>query len=210
VKETKLAATADMKEDLRVRRTRKRIQEALIELTVEKGYNRITVQDIVERAVINRSTFYRHYLDKDDLLSKYMDEVTGEIFQDDVVGEPDAQDESAPSGVIKLLNHIGAFSEFYRIMLSADGHPLVSDRLRRKIESHIRLLVIQDAAQDVKSPFLEMQLKYVSGAGIGAILWWVENNLPCRAEELAAWLSELTTASLSFSLRQVDYPVKHN
>jgi AcrR family transcriptional regulator len=200
--------TESTKEDLRVRRTRKRIQEALIELTVEKGYNRITVQDIVECAAINRSTFYRHYLDKDDLLSKYMDEVTGEIFQDDVGDEPDAQDESAPSGVIKLLNHIGSFSEFYRIMLSADGHPLVSDRLRRKIESHIRLIIIKDAAQDMKSPFVEMQLKYVSGAGIGAILWWVENNLPCSAEELAVWLSELTTASLSFSLRRVDYPVK--
>lgn len=202
-----MAERVGIKEDLRVRRTRKQIQEALIELTVEKGYNRVSIQDIVERAVINRSTFYRHYLDKDDLLSKYMDEVTGVTFKNDDADESRDQ-QGLPSGLIKLLNHICVFSEFYRIMLSANGHPLVSDRLRRKIESHIRLLIIKDPAQDVKSPFLDMQLKYVSGAGIGAILWWVENNTPCTAEELAAWLVELVTASLSFSLRQVDYPAK--
>jgi AcrR family transcriptional regulator len=185
-----------MKEDLRVRRTRKRIQEALIELTVEKGYNRVTVQDIVERAVINRSTFYRHYLDKDDLLSKYMDEVTGVTFKDDDADEPHDQ-QGIPSGLIKLLNHTRAFSEFYRIMLGANGHPLVSDRLRRKIESRIRLLIIiKGVKQDVKSPFLDMQLKYISGAGIGAILWWVENGTPSTSEELATWIGQLSAAAV--------------
>ncbi|MBZ0292889.1 MAG: TetR/AcrR family transcriptional regulator, partial [Anaerolineae bacterium] len=51
-------------EDLRVRRTRKLLQQALIELTVERGFSEITVGDIAERAMGNRSTFYRHYLDK--------------------------------------------------------------------------------------------------------------------------------------------------
>ncbi len=62
-------------EDLRVRRTRKLLQQAFIELTVEKGFAALTVRDITERAMVNRSTFYRHYLDKYDLLEEYLNEI---------------------------------------------------------------------------------------------------------------------------------------
>jgi len=54
--------------DRRVRRTRFAVQEALIRLMAEKEYEAITVQDIVERADIVRSTFYMHYADKEDVL----------------------------------------------------------------------------------------------------------------------------------------------
>ena len=182
--------------DARVRRTRNVIQEALIHLTVEKGYGAITVQDIVDRAQINRSTFSRHYLDKEDLLSQYMDEVTGVTFKDDVIDEPSDQHTGSPSGLVKLLNHIQNFSAFYRIMLSANGHPLVSERLRHKIESRFRDRLANDTALDLKKQFLEMRLRYISGAGIGAIIWWVENNTPSTSEELATWISQLSAAAV--------------
>src|SRR5258705_8586127 len=196
-----------MREDLRVRRTRKAIQEALIELTVEKGFGAVTVQAIVDRAKINRSTFYRHYLDKDDLLSKYMDEVTGVTFKDDVMDESSHRCTGIPSGLVKLLNHIQNFSAFYRIMLSANGHPLVSDRLRRKIENRFRVLLAQAGrGQDSKTPLLDMRLRYISAAGIGAILWWVENDLPCSTEELAVWIGQLSTAVVWQSMKIPDLP----
>ena len=59
-------------EDLRVRRTRKLLTQALIEGTVEKGFAALTVRDITRRAMVNRSTFYRHYLDKYDLLEQHL------------------------------------------------------------------------------------------------------------------------------------------
>lgn len=54
--------------DRRVRRTRRLLHRSLIELMVERGYARITVQDVLDRADVGRSTFYSHYRDKDDLL----------------------------------------------------------------------------------------------------------------------------------------------
>lgn len=189
-------------DNLRVRRTRKRIQEALINLTVEQGYNAITVQDIVNRAGINRSTFYRYYLDKEDLLSRYMDDVTGVIFQNDEVDEPRGNQESIPSGLIKLLNHIQTFSEFYRIMLSTDGHPLVSERLRQKVENRFRIHVTEMTKTHCKKgSVIELQLRSMSAAGIGAILWWVENNMPCTAEELAVWVGQLSAAAVGEAKR---------
>jgi AcrR family transcriptional regulator len=201
---------AIIKEDLRVLKTRKVIQKALIELTVEKGYTNITVQDIVDRAMINRSTFYRHYLDKDDLLVKYMDDVTALTSEDDIAAEKTGiVEKEAPTGLVKLLKHIQEYSEFYRVMLSANGHPVVTDRLRRNAESRYRYLLSRPSVKpNASSTPLDMKLTYISCAGIGAIQWWVENKIPCTAEELAAWLGELVTASLGFALRRVDYPAK--
>ncbi len=56
------------KEDRRVGRTRKLLEDALHDLIVEKGYEAVTVQDIIDRANVGRSTFYAHYTDKQQLL----------------------------------------------------------------------------------------------------------------------------------------------
>ena len=56
------------KMDARVQRTRDALGDALIELMQEKPFDTITVQDVLDRAHVSRSTFYTHYSDKDDLL----------------------------------------------------------------------------------------------------------------------------------------------
>jgi AcrR family transcriptional regulator len=58
-------------EDLRAKRTDKPLLEALIELTVHKGFAAVTVSDLTKYVGINRATFYRHYQDKFDLLNHY-------------------------------------------------------------------------------------------------------------------------------------------
>ena len=50
--------------DLRVIKTKKHIEDALIDLLYQKDFHAITVQDILDTALINRSTFYKHYADK--------------------------------------------------------------------------------------------------------------------------------------------------
>ncbi|MEP7189354.1 MAG: helix-turn-helix domain-containing protein [Roseiflexaceae bacterium] len=55
-------------EDRRVQRTRKLLQDALTTLIVEKGYEAVTVQDIIDRVNVGRSTFYDHFLNKQALL----------------------------------------------------------------------------------------------------------------------------------------------
>src|SRR5260370_114076 len=57
--------------DPRVKRTRKLLQDALLELLAEKSFDAITVQDIAERSTINRATFYAHFVDKYELFASY-------------------------------------------------------------------------------------------------------------------------------------------
>ena len=63
-------AQSQEKLDPRVKRTRALIQQAFHELLAEKGFQSITVQDLTERAEVNRATFYAHYADKYALLDE--------------------------------------------------------------------------------------------------------------------------------------------
>ena len=65
-----LPTLQDEKEDPRVKRTRNLILAAFDELLPEKGFRSLTVQDITDKAEINRATFYAHFNDKYDLLDK--------------------------------------------------------------------------------------------------------------------------------------------
>jgi AcrR family transcriptional regulator len=62
------------KTDARVRRTRDALGDALVALMQEKPFETITVQDVLDRAHVGRSTFYSHYSDKDDLLMSDVDD----------------------------------------------------------------------------------------------------------------------------------------
>ena len=60
--------------DRRITKSQEAIKKALIELMSEKSFDDITIQDIADRANVNRGTIYLHYLDKFDLLDKVMEE----------------------------------------------------------------------------------------------------------------------------------------
>lgn len=62
-------------------KTQARLENALLSLIKNKKFDSITVGDITELADVNRSTFYRHYLDKYDVLEKIEDEILNHIIE---------------------------------------------------------------------------------------------------------------------------------
>src|SRR2546430_5295773 len=67
-------------QDRRVKRTQHLLARALIALTLEKGYEAVTIRDITKRADIGYATFFRHYRDKDELLKDVLDVVLAELI----------------------------------------------------------------------------------------------------------------------------------
>ncbi|MGN7225468.1 TetR/AcrR family transcriptional regulator [Dietzia maris] len=61
--------------DRRARRSRRLLREALVELSLEKGYASLTVEEIAQRADLGRGTFYAHFKDKDELLSEIVEDM---------------------------------------------------------------------------------------------------------------------------------------
>ncbi len=193
-------------EDLRVRRTRKLLQKALLEAATEKGFAHVTVRDITERAMVNRATFYRHYEDKYDLLGQYMEELSGLIDSTEGETAPDVRpvqsSDAPPAGLVKLLRHMQANADFYRVMLGKQGDPaFCAQSFRHYIEHGFRRMLSNQTAQDNRNrPPVDLTVSYVLSAGVGAIVWWLENDQPCSPEQMAVWLYQLSMASLSVSL----------
>src|SRR5438132_190753 len=95
--------------DLRVKRTHKLLQEALIELTAQKGFSAVAVSDITKYAGVNRATFYRHYEDKFDLLNHYVRTVYALLDSMPDAGLPipaDVSARSAAPGLVAIFEHI--------------------------------------------------------------------------------------------------------
>ncbi len=191
-----MSQKTDEVEDLRIRRTKKLLQQALIQLTVEKGFPAVTINDIAERAMVNRSTFYRHYLDKYDLLDQYMEEVYALVaVPHDPSGPPASVMalRTPPPGLLNLIKHIQSFADFYRVMLGPRGDPAFTQRFRQISEKRYRFLLSGKNEKDGPNiPPIDLVTGYISYAGVGAILWWLENDQPCTAEQLAIWIGQLS------------------
>ena len=174
-------------EDLRVRRTRKLLQQALIEGTVEKGFAALTVRDITERAMVNRSTFYRHYLDKYDLLEQHLNEIYV------VLEEAGFIKEACHQGLSELLKQMQQFPDFYRLVLSAQSDAFVSQRFRQQTQQRLLAYFQQafPAASDPESLPLDLKFTTVASAGCGALAWWLKQERPAPPEQFAHMLQQL-------------------
>jgi AcrR family transcriptional regulator len=202
-KEKKVTQKSEEIEDLRVRRTRKLLQQAFIELTVEKGFAALTVRDITERAMVNRSTFYRHYLDKYDLLEQYMNEIY-ELTKDqtDFAEQREPTSHEASSGPLNLLKHIQQFADFYHVMLGPKGDPRFAQRFRQNTEKRFRSLFAQALIGPEPDALpTDLKLSCIAYAGVGATVWWLEQEQPCPPEQLASWLGKLSSAIAGPSLK---------
>lgn len=106
-------------EDLRVIKTKNLIKGAFIDLVEEKGFDRVTVKDICNKALINRNTFYLHYYDKVDLLNKIANEVFMEqenniSFSTNILN---INKEIIKNSLLDILKILSKEIEFYRVIL---------------------------------------------------------------------------------------------
>jgi AcrR family transcriptional regulator len=177
-------------QDLRVTRTRKILRDAMIALAIQKGFANLTINDIVELAMVNRATFYRHYQDKYDLVESYLDELYAELNAAPAPlpssGEPNPR-------LVKLFEHIRDHAPFYRAMLGPHGYSGFGERIRRLTEATLRARWESlEGRSQMPSPLL---LSYLSHAGYGALVWWLEEGMNYSPEQVARWLHQLTVAA---------------
>ena len=114
-----------VKPDPRVRRTQKLLRDAFLALVLEHGFEAVRVIEIIERAEVNRATFYHHYRSKRDLLRSWTQEV-GTLLDTGAVSLEDPRvnagsDEYLPAVVVNIFEHIATHASYYRLMLGRHG-----------------------------------------------------------------------------------------
>ena len=94
------------KTDRRVQRTRELLQKALIELIGERGYEALTIRDIVDRANVGRTTFYLHYSSKDELFMSCHKAMVSEFHLGPPLSREELLSPAAPPGMTSAYRHL--------------------------------------------------------------------------------------------------------
>jgi AcrR family transcriptional regulator len=189
--------------DPRIRRTRKLINQAFLDLMHEKGFQSISVQDIADRAEVNRATFYAHYEDKYDLL----DSITRESFVDWLTLKNPALGEFRVDQLTRLVVSI---FEFTLQMDDACGHldkqlgPMLAVAVQEELTHYLLAWFRQTPADALllRQP-PDMVAMIWSWAILGAGMQWSRGVHTLTANEMAVQVVEVLTAPLTSAERKV-------
>ena len=190
--------------DRRVRRSRRALQEAMRSLILEKGYDRVTVQDVIDRADVGRATFYAHFRDKDDLLMSGAEEMRRSLRQL-LATVPWSQDDKSGErfGFTRILfDHAADRRKEYRALMgSRSGGTVLTaahKELRALLRGHFDNVVAQGRAQPKVPP--EVVTQYVVSALLAVLTWWLDNGLPYTAEQMAQMFDRMTRPAIAAAL----------
>ncbi len=163
-------------QDRRVRRTQQALVQALISLTLEKGYDAITIRDITERANVGYATFFRHYADKNALLHEVLASVFIELTQllplpsrttAFELGEP-------------LFRYVQQHEQVVRVLLNSGESSLL---VRSVVEMSARHVCENGYEQDRRVP-LEIALYHIVNSTVSLVIWWLDHDMPYSPEHM--------------------------
>lgn len=197
--------------DLRVRRTHALLRKTLIDLIGEKGFDAVTVGDIAERAMINRSTFYRHYSDKYALVTSIFEEAVDQVIRelgqehlealDWMAGAPGTEAGSSVTpemqhalvAWVAFFEHFARHAKLYQTMLGKRGSSWFTVQMRdyvaevlyqRSQTSHWEASRKKD---DLNMMPEEVMIMCVANWFVGMLTWWLESGMMASPQQVATW-----------------------
>lgn len=182
--------------DRRVRRTKDLLRGALLALIKEKGYERVTVQEIIDRADVGRSTFYAHFRDKDDLLVYGLEELR-DAFR------PAALSAGSPS--LAVFEHFARYNDVWKAMAGRRGGQVFVRYLHDFLTELVREQLGARAPAGPTEVPLEALVEFAVSTMLGlGMTWWQSGEAPYSAREVDRIYRRLTEPAISSGLRPVD------
>lgn len=190
-------------EDRRTQKTRKALNEALFSLMAEKRYESISVQEILERADIGRSTFYTHFRDKNELL---IDGLQGleELLRSAQESSSAASKHSYEKVIgfsLAMFEHAHDHKDIYRSLVGGHGWDIVRQKLEgtlvQLMKQQARPLYKRTSASEI--PF-DLFIDFLGATFIAVITWWFHCKKPISPEGINTLFRELTIPALTANL----------
>lgn len=192
------------KEDFRVRRTKRNIKEAFMLLMKVKPYNKITIKEITEKADVNRNTFYLHYLDKDDLLDKMMNDsfqkMTDRMKTDQATKTIDLNYDIFYVIVMNQFAAVEEDLEFFNLILGDDSIPYLQSKFVNVIKSHMSQGQKKEDMARSKVAYIE----YLSSGLTGLIKFWLKNKSQYTIEEMTELVIDIYSNDVLEALGKMD------
>lgn len=193
----------EKKEDRRVERTRRLLHDALMALIPEKGYEKVTVQDILDRANLGRSTFYMHYRHKDELLLSGFGHLRTMLEERHrALLSAKAQGKTADFNLsLELFRHARENHGRYKAMVGKQSGQM----LMRQAHDHLAALVREHLSSVMKNgetpPLpIDMTAHWIVSSFLSLLTWWLDRDLPYTAEEMDQMFRRVTLPGIEAAL----------
>ncbi|MGN0135218.1 TetR/AcrR family transcriptional regulator C-terminal domain-containing protein [Anaerotignum sp.] len=174
-----------MAEDRRIRRTKKRMAEALGILLMEKPLKNITVREIAELADINRGTFYLHYKDVFDM----SEQIFNEIFEkfNEIVSSHELKEktESIFPLLVEIFSLLGENADLFQCMLGKNGDAAFIDKLKNVIREKC-FVHLQELFHFENENDWDYFYNFIISGCIGLIGAWLESGQKETPQQMAA------------------------
>ena len=167
--------------DRRIQKTKQAIQVAFVELMSEKSFEKITINEIAERANVNRGTVYLHYTDKFDLLDQCMEDHLDRLFQS-CLPAGETAGFTAKASLLRTFEYLEQNAFFYSTMLTNQSVVTFRNRLlSMSAQSFQEGFEKNGFDQTLKT---DVQVQFLASAAVGVIEWWLTNAMPYPAKDM--------------------------
>ncbi len=187
------------KTDRRSQRTHRLVNAAMLELLFEKQYDGITIQDILDRAGIGRSTFYTHYFDKEDVLTsiaEQMLEMLGQQF-----AQRQAEQKIIPA--LELFQHVQQNQQYFQAMLRSHGGDVLWEAAQTVLSKNVeQSLTVLYAEKHPPMVPLSVASQYLAGAFLNLLMWWLKAEMPYTPEHMESIFQQLALPGVQTAFKE--------
>lgn len=171
-----IATVAVARVDDRRERTRRRLQQAVVELSLHKGFQNLTVENLFERAGVTRATFYSHFRDKDQLLTSVAEAVVVDVLE----RFEQMTDEVEGRRLVALFEDARRQPDRLRVVLRGEGDGIALRYLADRVSAIVDDVdPITASGSRLDAPLArELAARAFSGQILAVLGWWIELDAP--------------------------------
>jgi AcrR family transcriptional regulator len=179
--------------DRRVQRTQQLLQTALISLIQEKGYEALSVQDIIDRANVGRATFYAHFDNKEDLLVSRLEGLRASLQarQRQALSQTTRAEDRLFAYSRDMFVHVNEHRSVFRSMVGKRSGAVIQHLFHKMLVELVREDVKAVAAHKAAGVTHDAVVQLIAGGLFGLVLWWVDGPMKVPVDEVDALFRRL-------------------
>ncbi|MEW6401631.1 MAG: TetR/AcrR family transcriptional regulator [Chloroflexota bacterium] len=175
--------------DRRIQRTRQLLQDALVALILQKGFEAVTVQDVIDRANVGRSTFYAHFQDKEDLLHSGFEQMR--VHFEEFFNQKGMDHESPWALSLSMFEHAENNRQLYKALAGKQGGNIAITNIQKYLLAYMRDHLAELLKSAKKSMPPEILAHYLASSFTALLAWWLNNDSLLSAEQMNDYFRQL-------------------
>jgi AcrR family transcriptional regulator len=179
------------------------IRGALLDLIQEKGFETLTVQQIIDRANVGRATFYAHFDNKDDLLASGFDDLRASLTarQREAFSRGRTVEDRVFGFSEEVFAHTNEYRDVFRAMVGKRSGAVVQRLLHKLLVDLIRADIKRAVTRKDSVVTAEAVVQFVAGALFGLLMWWMDGRMRLSVAEVNTLFRTLAIPALKAAAR---------